>query len=66
MAIDLMKMALPSKKKIEVEIEPNEEMGEMGEENMEPSEEEMMPEMSPLAEFDDAMLLEECKKRGLV
>jgi hypothetical protein len=60
-----MKMALPSKKKVEVEIEPQ-EGEEMGAEDMGPMEEEMSPEASPLAEFDDAMLLEECKLRGLV
>jgi hypothetical protein len=63
--IDLMSMKLPSKKKVEVEIEPNEEMGDISSEDMGPAEEDQM-EPSPLAEFDDAMLLEECKKRGLV
>jgi len=63
MAIDLMSMKLPSKKKVEVEMEEA-PSSEMGEEMM--AEEEMPMEASPLAEFDDAMLLEECKLRGLV
>jgi hypothetical protein len=57
-------MPLPAKKKVEIEMEPMEEGMEMEEGEM--PEEAMEEEVSPLAEFDDAMLMEEVKKRGLI
>lgn len=64
MPLDLLSMKLPKRSKAEVEVEPSEEMSDIGSEDMGPEEESMEP--SPLAQFEDSELLDECKKRGLI
>jgi hypothetical protein len=62
--LDLLSMKLPKRNKVEVEMEPAEEMSDIASEDMGPEEEGM--ESSPLAQFEDSELLDECKKRGII
>lgn len=67
MPIDIMSMKLPSKKKVEVEMEPMEEMGDMPSEDMGPEEEMPLEGASAdFAKFSDDEILNEAKARGLI
>ena len=67
MPIDFLKMPLPSKKKVEIEMEPMEEGAEeMGMDEAEMADEEMPMVNEMLKDVSDEDLMAEAKARGLM